>query len=299
MNNINYREIPACRRPHHFPLLCAMIIAALTALLPTQSAYGQDLSTGSYRPGESLTYTISYRAKLWPNTDVGRVTFTISEEQRSGEEAWKVEATAKTFKLARMLFKLDDTFSTWLAEGSGLPLYFSQEIHEGDYRTSTRYDYDWGNQRVVASYRKYDRPFSDKELALTTNDLDPIAHFYALRNQDITGTLRAGSSRDIGIILNDTIRHITYTYMGPERRNILGIGEVATLKFSCQLALANEERLEDGNLFYIWLSDDPNHIPLYIETPTRYGLVRARLTDYSGLKYPFRSVLLNSKLAPK
>lgn len=280
-------------------MLCTMLLAAFATLIPVGSAWAQNLSSGSYQPGESLTYTISYRAKLWPNTDVGRVTFTITEEERKGEEAWKVEATAKTFKLARMLFKLDDSFTSWLAEGSGLPLYFSQEIREGDYRTSTRYDYDWQGERVVASYRKYDNPFSDKVLALTINDRDPIAHFYALRNEDITGTLRSGSSRNIGIILNDTIRHITYTYMGPERRNILGIGEVATLKFSCQLALANEEKLEDGNLFYIWISDDPNHIPLYIETPTRYGLVRARLTDYSGLKYPFRSVLLNSKLAPK
>lgn len=258
----------------------------------------QPLSSGAFVPGEQLTYTVSFRAKVWVNTNIGEVTATVNSENLNGAETWRVSARAVTFRMARMLFKLDDRLNTWLSPENGLPVQFVQEISEGNYRTSTRYYYDWDDNSALARYRKYEGAWQDTDITLTPSIRDYVAHFYALRNSNITKTMRVGESKTIGVILNDTVRHISYQYLGEEEKSINGIGEVSTIKLSCQLALPDGEVLEDGNTFYLWLSNDRNYIPLYLETPTRFGVAKARLSGYSGLKYPWDSVLLGSKLRP-
>ncbi|MFQ9504899.1 MAG: DUF3108 domain-containing protein [Alistipes indistinctus] len=62
-----------------------------------------------------------------------------------------------------------------------------------------------------------------------------------------------------------------------------------TLKFVCELATSSGESFKDGSEFYLWISDDLNKIPLYLESPIRIGSVRVRLLDASNLKYPLTS----------
>lgn len=269
---------------------------ALAFLVDTQRISAQPLASGAFAPGESLTYTISFRSKVLIGANIGEVTSKVTKESVDGTPAWRISARAVTNKMARVLFKLDDRLNTWLATSNGLPVQFAQEINEGNWRTASRYYYDWNNNTALARYRQYDGPWKDTELKIDTSIRDYLAHFYALRNSNIVSTMRKGDSKRIGIILNDQIQYISYTYLGPEEKDITGIGKVRTIKLECQLALPNGEKLAEGNIFYLWISNDRNYIPLYLETPTRYGIAKARLSSFSGLKYPWESVLLGSKL---
>ena len=91
------------------------------------------------------------------------------------------------------------------------------------------------------------------------------------------------------MVLEDTIRRINYRLAGREVRNIKGVGKFRTLKFVCELATSSGESFKDGSEFYLWISDDLNKIPLYLESPIRIGSVRVRLLDASNLKYPLTS----------
>lgn len=82
---------------------------------------------------------------------------------------------------------------------------------------------------------------------------------------------------------------INYRLAGREVRNIKGVGKFRTLKFVCELATSSGESFKDGSEFYLWISDDLNKIPLYLESPIRIGSVRVRLLDASNLKYPLTS----------
>lgn len=261
-------------------------------------AAAQPLSSGAFAPGESLTYTIAFRSKVLVGANLGEVTTQVSSESVDGTPAWRISARAVTLKMARVLFKLDDRLTTWLSTADGQPIQFAQDISEGNYRTASRYYYDWESGSALARFRKYEGEWKDTPIELTPSVKDFVAHFYSLRNSNIVNTMRSGESRKIGVILNDTVRYINYQYLGPEEKDITGIGKVRTIKLACQLALPEGEKLEDGNTFYVWLSNDRNYIPLYLETPTRFGVAKARLSGYSGLKYPWESVLLGSKLKP-
>ena len=47
----------------------------------------------------------------------------------------------------------------------------------------------------------------------------------------------------------------------------------------------------DGTVFTLWISDDENKIPLYIESPVRVGSINAYISGYKGLKYPMTSLI--------
>ena len=76
-----------------------------------------------------------------------------------------------------------------------------------------------------------------------------------------------------------------FTYHGREVREVRGLGRVNTLKFSCQLVNDVVDSFEEGSEFFVWISDDGNKVPVFLESPLRVGSVRARLVEYGGLMY--------------
>ena len=45
-----------------------------------------DRTTPAFGGGERLVYTVSYRAAMWPNTDMGTVVLTVDEDEADGAD---------------------------------------------------------------------------------------------------------------------------------------------------------------------------------------------------------------------
>jgi hypothetical protein len=149
--------------------------------------------------------------------------------------------------------------------------------------------FDWNAMVVNTTWRNLNRSTenSQKTMPITENSVDAISLFYRLRNID-PATLRVGVPVPLRIVLKDTIRRINYQFLGRETLNVPGLGRFRTLKFSCELASSGES-FEDGSIFFVWISDDLNRIPLQVESPIRVGSVRLRLTRFENLKHPLAS----------
>lgn len=139
------------------------------------------------------------------------------------------------------------------------------------------------------SFRNHKNPTATlKTMPLTEGSFDAVALFFNLRCED-AAKFRPGEKHTLEMVLEDTIRRINYRLAGREVRNIKGVGKFRTLKFVCELPTSSGESFKDGSEFYLWISDDLNKIPLYLESPIRIGSVRVRLLDASNLKYPLTS----------
>ncbi len=247
--------------------------------------------SASYKDGESLTYTVSYRASMWPNTDMGIVSMDVAEEKLDGVATFKVSAYARVKGMFRWFYKLDDYYDSWLAADSFRPVKATCELTEGSYRYTGSFDYDWREMKVLSRYRNHRNPEPTvKTMVLAQNAMDAVSQLYRLRSMDIA-SYEEGEINSLNLLLDDTIRVINYKFYGRETRDVLGLGQVKTLKFSCQLVTSDAQSFEEGDEFFVWISDDPNKVPLYIELPLRVGSARVRLSDYKNLKFPRESVL--------
>lgn len=268
------------------------IITTLLLLFSGIAAYAQLPEDAlPYKNGEKLKMVVSYKAKMWPNTDMADLTFSVSEDELFYTPAFKITANASVKSVYGWFYKLNDTYSAWINRYTLLPMRASAELIEGDYRFSSVFSYDWEDMTVFNRTRNHKRAAGEsRTMHITEGSMDGLSLFYSLRKEDIQ-SFEEGESRDLKLVLDDTVRTIRLIYYGRELKHVSGLGEVKTLKFSCQLATSTGESFEDGSEFYIWISDDPNKVPVYLESPIKVGSVRARLVYYENLKYPESSVL--------
>ncbi len=248
------------------------------------------LAAQLYHPGEELFYRVSYKAKMFPNTEVGAVEVRTSEEQIDGTTRYKVEGIGRTLPTYRWFYNLEDIYTVWIDKETLRPVRFVSDIHEGEYTFQSYYTYLWPDSTVHTRWRSRQRPFQEKQMALTNESMDAISLFFNLRSAEAED-FRVGEPGTLQMILQDTIKHIHYRYLGRENKKIRNMGKFRTLKFECQLGTTEGYSFTDGTIFTIWVSDDDNKIPLYIESPVKIGSIQAYISGYKGLKYPVKSLI--------
>jgi hypothetical protein len=91
-------------------------------------------------------------------------------------------------------------------------------------------------------------------MALTAESMDPIALFFNLRSAQAEN-FRVGEPATLQMVLQDTIRHLHYRYLGRENKKIRNMGRFRTLKFECQLGTTEGYSFTDGTIFTIWISE--------------------------------------------
>lgn len=242
-----------------------------------------------YHPGEVLDYRVSYRAKMFPNTEVGSVRVATTEERGAdGQVRYKVEGVGRTLPTYRWFFNMEDRYTVRVDTATLRPVRFDCDLHEGDYTFWSSYDYDWDRAEVRTRWQSRKRAQREKTMPLTAASMDAVSLFFSLRSASAE-EFRAGEPAVLEMVLQDTIRRLQYRYIGREIKKIRNMGKFRTLKFDCQLGTTEGFSFTDGTVFTIWISDDRNKIPLYIESPVRVGSINAYISGYKGLKYPLES----------
>ncbi len=270
-------------------------ILAFTLIVSAASAQTAKKATDKsavYKSGETLEYIVSYRASMWPNTDMATVTMSVADDKVDSVPAFRITAYARVKGMFRWFYKLDDYYDSWLSKADLRTIKGTSELTEGSsYRFSGSLTYDWDSMKVTSRYRNHKNPTATvKTMQLPEGAMDAVSLLYNLRSSDIA-SYKPDDINSLNLVLNDTIRVIRYKYYGREVKDVSGLGKVKTLKFSCQLVTSEAESFEEGSEFYVWISDDPNKVPLYIELPLKVGSARVRLSKYKSLKFPRESVL--------
>lgn len=267
--------------------LIVNILSIVVCLMMSHSAsFAQKIA---FAIGEELSYTASYEAKLL-STDVADIVFRTTGQNCKGQPAYCVEAHASTRSFFSFFFKMDDLYRTWISKTDMRPLYSDVNIREGGYRFKYYIDYDWNAKMANGQGRNLKRDPYKISLPLRERSYDPIATFFNLRNLDLASKSK-GFVDKIDVLLTDTIVTVRYKLVGRELIEIAAIGTVRCQKIQCELATIDGESFPEGSDFYIWISDDDNHIPIYLETPIRIGKVQAVLSSYKGLAHPFTSLV--------
>lgn len=249
-----------------------------------------ELRAQLYHPGEVLEYKVSYKAKLFPNTEVGSVVVATSLGEWQGSPVYVVDAHGRTLPTYRWFFDLDDRYVIRADTATLRPVRFEGDIKEGSYTFWSRYDYNWPDSVAYTHWQSRKNPVQSKEIALTAESLDAISLFFRMRSAD-PESFSPGQIGTLQMVLQDTVRNIKFRYQGREVKKIRNMGRFRTLRFSCQLGTTEDFTFKDGSEFTIWISDDRNKIPLYLESPVRVGSVQAYISGYNGLKYPLTSKL--------
>lgn len=262
-------------------------ILAFTLSVACGVSYAQSTkgSSKAFAAGETLRYVAEYKIGLF-NVDVATVDLTTEETMFGSEPCYKISAVAMILAQYKWFFDMVDKYTIYMNKETLRPVYFENDIKEGSYTLTSNFKYDWDSMLVTTTEErpKWKEP-KVRELELEENTFDAVSLFYNLRNVS-KEKLQVGVVDTLHVVFANRVRTVAYRYLGAEVKRISGLGKMHTLKFKCQLADDEGISFEDGSEFTLWLSDDENKIPLFVDTPIRVGSVRARLIQYDGLREP-------------
>lgn len=247
-----------------------------------------ELAAQLYHPGEKLEYRVSYRAKYFPNTEIGAVTVETSEVPSEAGPRYRVEGVGRTLPTYRWFFNMEDRYTILVDPATARTERFESRIREGSYTFESDFVYDWPDSCVRTRWSSRKRPFREKTIPLTAASMDAISLFFNMRSAEAED-FTEGTEGHLDMLLEDTVRRINYRYLGREVKKIRNMGKFHALKFECQLGSSEQFSFTDGSVLTLWISDDRNKIPLAIESPVRIGSVQAYISGWKGLKYPLSS----------
>ena len=241
-----------------------------------------------FHDGEVLYYRAAYRAKIVPNIEAGEVTVVTRTDTLAGKEVYRVTGNGRTLPFFRWFFDMNDTYNIWVDKQTLRTERFESDLREDKYTFRSCYDYDWDSMKVHTWSQKRQYTPRTKTMNLTPESMDAVSLYFNLRSVELD-SFREGERRHLDMILEDTVRHLRYRYIGREKLRVPKMGRFDTMKFACTLGSSEEFSFTDGTEFFIWITNDENKIPVMLASPVRVGEIRAYLRRYEGLRYPLKS----------
>jgi hypothetical protein len=258
----------------------------LVMLFLCQAAIGQMNGCGmhelAFQSGEEARYRISYNwFVVW--ADVGEVRFSVEESRIMNIPCLHLMALGATYKSWDWFFKVRDRYESWVYPESIKPIVFNRNVYEGGYTIKHRYVFDQPKRIAYTQTQSNDRPVRRDTIVIPDCTYDLVSILYYMRNLDFTGC-RINDTIPVTLLLDNEIYNIYYRYLGKEKKKIRKLGEIDCLKFSAMLIQGSV--FKGGEKMFIWITNDKNHLPVYIESPILVGSVRGTLIDIKGNKYP-------------
>ena len=242
-----------------------------------------------FKAGESLTMIFHYRWGLI-NADLGKGSVLLDTSVLNGVPVFHCKANGRTYKFYDNFFEVRENFQSWFTKEGLVPMRFTRNTHEGDYICRNDFSYNWthGDEHIDANLYTSKRGARTVTLPLSKCVFDLPALYYMARNMDLSKVVK-DVKYPMTFVIDDDVHNVYFIFRGKEVKNIFGLGNVHTLRFSAQL-LEGEVFKGDGDMT-LWITDDDNRIPVYIEAPIKVGFISARVSGYSNLKYPFKSLV--------
>ena len=253
----------------------------------------QDIADGdslAYQAGEKFSFSIHYE---WGaiDSDVGWANIVLDTLRVNGTKSWHCMVYGRTTRLYDLFFPVRENFQSWFSYDGLQPLMFTRDTREGKYKARNTYAYRRGGlagDHIMADVYTTSRGDRSVNLPLNSCTFDLPALFYYARNMDFDA-VTPEVKYPMTFAIDDDIYNVYFILRGRETIKVRGVGTVKTIRFSVKLISGNVFTGEED--LSVWITDDENRIPVLFEAPILVGVASGRITEWSGLKHPFTSLI--------
>lgn len=226
--------------------------------------------------GEHLKYVIHYGIIRG-----GKASLKIKSEKLNGKDIYHATLTGKTVGLFNTLYKVRDTYESFMSQKTLLPIKAIRDIREGSYKRYNEIHFD-REKNELTSQRSGVHKVSE-------GIHDILSAFYFARANHFNSDLKKGEVVKIQTFFSDDPFLLQFRFMGYETINSK-IGDVKCYKF---IPIVETGRaFEDEDDMTIWVSADANRVPVRVQFDLFIGSLRCDLMNFSDFS---SSSLLNKQ----
>ncbi len=229
----------------------------------------------AFKEGEVVIFKVFY-STLGAYIGAGEATFTTTLERFNGKPVYHHVGEGKTYSFFDNFFKVRDRYESYVDTTNLLPIKFVRNIEEGGYK---KYENVTFNQSANTAA-------STKGVFKITDCIqDVMSMVYYARNIDFT-KYKIEDKIPFDMFLDDEVFHLYVRYMGKEKVKTR-YGKFNAIKI--RPLLIKGTIFEGGEKMTVWISDDPNHLILRVESPISVGSIKVDMMSYRNLRYPLSS----------
>jgi hypothetical protein len=239
-----------------------------------------------FRDGESITYVAAYNwGPVW--VDAGEVTFTAEKTEYRGHPAFHLRSTGSTYKGYDFLFKVRDYYDSWVDPESFRSFEFRRQIYEGGYILYNNIVFFQNAGYALSNTKRPDKPIVTDTMRLKPCMFDMLAAVYYVRSLDLLN-MQENVVLPVEVLIDDSVFRINVRKLGKEvKTNRDGIS-YPCIKLSA--TMVEGTIFKKGEEAIVWITDDPNKIPVVVEASILVGTVIAYLKEAHGLIKPLSTV---------
>ena len=256
-------------------------LAFLALMLLTFSLKAGDEFCGikntAFKNGEVVTMKIFYTT-LGMYIGAGEATFSATMEKYNGKTSYHCVGEGKTYSFFDNFFRVRDKYETYIDSATMLPMKFIRNVQEGGTKIYNNVTFNHKGGTAVSTNGVF---------KVTPCIQDVISSVYYARNINFD-KYKAGDQIPYDMFIDDQVYHLHITYIGKETIKTK-YGRFRAIKFNPLLLKGTV--FQGGEGMAVWVSDDPNHLILRIESAISVGSVKIDMMGYRNLRYPLTSLI--------
>tara|TARA_B100001758_G_scaffold247879_1_gene268062 strand:- start:51043 stop:51792 length:750 start_codon:yes stop_codon:yes gene_type:complete len=222
-----------------------------------------------YEVGEYSAYDISFGG-----IKVGVAEIEIVKNHTiNSVSTFHIIGKGKTSPFFDWFFKVRDVYETYLDTTKIIPVRFFRDIYEGGYEKKQSYKFNHLDGLVFTTDTSYKIPPNSQDMLSALFYARTLNKEYVQKNGIFV----------IPVFIDEENYFLEVEYMHNEDLETKW-GIINCMVFK---PIMQEGRVfEDVDKMQIWITNDPNHLLVKVETKIWAGLLKAHLFNYKNLKYP-------------
>ena len=235
-----------------------------------------------FKAGEQIDYDVFYNmGKVW--VPAGKVRFTVKDSIYNNKSCFLFDGKGKTLKSYDWFFKVRDHYASLVEKKTFQPQKFVRNVLEGDFRLYYDYRFDNKSEKATVYEDKIDRT-KKSTINFPNCSFDVMTSVYYARTLDYSNVKYNDTIQLSMMVDKEIYDNVFIRYLGIETIEDQYGKKHECIKFSPQLIEGT--LFQEGESMHIYVTNDKNRIPIYIEAEIVVGSVKAYIKSMKNIKYP-------------
>ena len=258
-------------------IVSAVLVFSLNASAQTNCG----IKNAAFSSGEVLNYKVVYNwGFIW--LESAEASFKVNSGTYNKKGAYIFTGSGSTYPKHDWFFKVRDLFETHVDSASFRPLKFRADIHEGSKRDKHTYLFDHPAKQVYTIINRGTQKVDLDTVPIAPCSIDVLTAIYFARNLDYS-KCKPNDTIGISVLMDGKLYPLYVRYLGKEKFTSPTLGAYNCIKF--RPLLVEGSIFKKGEHMTVWVTDDDNKMPLYIETSIIVGSIKVSLSSYKGLRH--------------
>jgi hypothetical protein len=234
--------------------------------------------------GEEIIYDINYHmANTW--VPAGKVRFIVKDSIYNNIACYYIEGKGKTLKNYDWFFRVRDKYASFVSKETLKPVHFIRRVREGDFSLNYDYFFEYNSKKALVKEKKQDK-ISEETISISDCAYDLMTSVYYARAIDFNKA-KVGDSIPVDIIIDKVVyQDVNIIYEGKKVIKTQHNRKINCIHF--KIDLIEGTIFKSGEKMSIFVSDDENKIPIYVEAEILVGAIKVFVNTIKNSKKPIQ-----------